>query len=255
MLATPLKPYRPAYLSVAKVALYVTCPAQFKRQYVDGLVRPTNRYMAFGKAFHAALEAEHRGENSERALIAAWNTGESILAATGQAMHPGKAHALALLDEYKALGLGGALGEPEKKFSLRLLSPELPPVLGYIDHPIPERRRFREFKTTSSSTRWTPVRIAQEYQLHVYGRAYQRLYSHRPDLAEYVIFRTDIVQVDVVEAAPSADGFRMFEQAAKLTWEGICSGRYEPCGECELCKPPREKPASGPRVEWEDEAS
>jgi len=244
--------YRPTYLSVSSVSLYVKCPAQWKARYVDKLVQPTNRYLLFGKAFHSALEAEHKGENGERELIRAWNISEAELAASGQVMAPGKAHALALLDEYKALGLGGHMGEPEKKFTLRLLDPTLPPVLGYIDFPIPERRRFREFKTTSSATRWTPVTVQQEYQLHVYGRAYQALYSHRPAIAEYVIFRTDTVRVDVIAGEPSPDGFRMFEQAARMTWEGICAQRYDGCGECkELCKPPVEKAVTGPTVEWE----
>lgn len=243
--------FRPTYLSVSSVSLYVKCPAQWKARYVDKLVQPTNRYLLFGKAFHSALEAEHKGEDSERALVQAWNIREAELSSSGQVMAPGKAHALALLDEYKRLGLGGKMGEPERKFTLRLLDATLPPVLGYIDHPIPERRRFREFKTTSGST-WTPTKVALEYQLHVYGRAYQALYAHRPDVAEYVIFGTDRVYVDVIEAVPSPDGFRMFEQAARLTWEGICAQRYDGCGECkELCKPPVEKAATGPTVEWE----
>lgn len=247
--------YRPTYLSVAKVQLYTTCPAQFRRQYVDGLVRPTNRYMAFGKAFHAALEAEHTGENSERALIQNWNAYDATLAASGEQMLPSKAHALALLDAYKARGLGGQMGEPEKKFSLRLFDPTLPPIVGYIDFPIPERRRFREFKTTSGGS-WTPTKIALEFQLHVYGRAYQALYNHRPELAEYVIFRTDVVAVDVIDAYPSPHGLRLFEVAARKTWEGICAQRYDPCGECpELCKPPTERAATGPLIDWEETAS
>lgn len=244
--------YRPYALSVSSVALFVTCPAQFRQRYVEKMVTPSNPPMMFGTAFHKALEAEHRGENSERALVAAWNTGEAILSATGQVMHPGKAHALALLDEYKRLGLGGKMGQPERKFTLRLLDPSLPPVTGYVDLPIPERRRFREHKTTSSTTRWTYEKIMQEYQLHVYGRAYQALYAHRPDVAEYVIFGTESVRVEAIEVVPSPDGFRMFEQAARLTMQGINEDRYPPCGTCELCAPKADTPPNGPTVEWED---
>lgn len=244
--------FLPRHLSVSAVQTYVTCPASWKARYVDRLVIPSNPPMMFGKAFHAALEAEHRGENSERALIAAWNAGESDLAASDQAMHPGKAHALALLDEYKRLGLGGKLGEPERKFVLRLLAPSVPvPVLGYIDLPIPERRRFREFKTTSTTT-WTDEKIQTQAQLHVYGRAYQDVYHHRVDRAEYVIFRTDCVQVDVYEAVPSSDGFRAFELEAEATWRGIKDGYFEGCGKqsCDVCRVSKERPATGPTFDW-----
>lgn len=247
--------YRPRHLSVSAVQLYATCPAQFRQRYVDRLVQPTNRYLAFGRAFHAALEAEHRGDNSERTLIAEWNMREAELTASGQTLAPGKAHALALLDAYKARGLGGKLGEPERKFSLPLPLANVPvPVLGFIDLPIPEQRRFREFKTTSG-TSWTATKIALEHQLHVYGWAYQRIYGHRVECAEYVIFGTTTPTVEVIEGYPSPDGFRVFERAAELVWEGIVNDRYDGCGECkELCKPPVEQPSNGPTFVW-DEAS
>jgi hypothetical protein len=246
--------YRPATLSVSSVQTYVACPYAWKLRYVDKVAQPSNPPMLFGKAFHAALEAEHRGENSERALIAAWNAGDADLAASGQQMHPGKAHALALLDEYKARGFGGKMGEPERKFVLRLLGNNLPPVVGYIDHPIPERRRFREFKTTSSLTRWTYEKIALEFQNHVYGRAYQSLYAHRPDVAEYVIFGTESVRVEPIEVVPSPDGFRLFETAAKAMLAAIGRGEFAGCGkqDCWACKTEREPAQTGPTVTWEE---
>jgi hypothetical protein len=250
--------FLPRHLSVSAVALYVKCPAAWKARYVDRLVVPSNPPMLFGKAFHAALEAEHRGENSERALVAAWNAGDADLAANDQAMHPGKAHALALLDEYKALGLGGKMGEPERKFMLRMLTPSVPvPVLGFIDLPIPERRRFREFKTSSAPTRWTYEKVMLEYQLHTYGRAYQDIYRHRVDCAEYVVFGTDSVRVDVIEAVPDPHGFRLFERAAMDTWTGIKAGQFDGCGrqDCDVCrKPTIEKPRNGPSFDWEESA-
>lgn len=245
--------YRPSALSVSAVALYTRCPAQYRRRYVEKLAQPTNPPMLFGKAFHAALEAEHRGEDSERALVAAWNAADADLAASGRALEPGKAHALALLDAYRARGLGGKMGEPERKFVLPLPSGRVPvPVLGYIDLPIPERRRFREFKTTSG-TSWTAEKIALEAQLHVYGWAYQRTYHHRPECAEYVIFGTREPTVEVIEAVPSPDGLRLFERAAEGVWKAVLRGDYPPCGECkELCAPPAEKAANGPSFTWED---
>lgn len=245
--------YRPRALSVSAVQLYATCPAQYRQRYVERLVSPINPPLMFGKAFHAALEAEHRGENSELALVQAWNRAESDLAASGQTMHPGKAHALALLDEYKARGLGGRCGIPERKFTLRFPTSEIPvPLTGYVDLLLPEQRRFREYKTTSTTT-WTADKVALQHQLHVYGWAYQRIFNHRVECAEYVIFGTKAPTVEVIEAAPSPDGFRLFEIAAAATWRGVVAGRFDGCGECkELCKPPTEKPKAGPSFDWEE---
>lgn len=244
--------YRPRHLSVSSVALYVKCPAQYRQRYVERLVTPSNPYMLFGSTFHAALEAEHRGEDSERVLITTWNEKQGILDRANLGQMPSKMHALALLDEYKSRGLGGKIGVPERKFVLPFPSPSIPvPLLGYIDLVMPERRRFREFKSTSTTT-WTPEKIQTQAQLHCYGRAYQSIYNHRVERAEYVIFRTDIVKVDVIEAVPSADGFRAFEQEAEAVWNGIVNEQYDGCGECpELCKPPVRRAEIAPTVEWD----
>lgn len=241
--------FRPKHLSVSSVALFARCPLQWKQRYVDRLAQPSNPPMLFGKAFHAALEAEHRGQDSERALIAAWNAGDADLSASGQSMHPGKAHALDLLNTYRKLGYGGPLGEPERKFLLPLPSPTIPvPVLGYIDLPIPERRRFREFKTTSTSS-WNATKIALEHQLHVYGWAYQNTYRHRAECAEYVIFGTVNPTVELIEATPLPDGFRLFERAAEAVWTAITEQRFDGCGTCDVCRPAVSK--DGPTIDWE----
>jgi hypothetical protein len=243
--------FRPRHLSVSAVQLYVKCPALYQARYVKKRVSPTNQFNAFGKAFHMALEAEHRGKDSERALVAAWNQYQEILNYTNAGVMPSKIHALKLLDIYRDRGLGGQMGQPERRFSLMLPTANVPvPVVGYIDLPIPERRRFREFKTTLAKT-WTATRIALEHQLHVYGWAYQRAYHHRAECAEYVIFRTDTPQVDVFEAVPSPDGLRLFETVAEAVWHGIVNEKYDGCGACELCKPPVARPDNGPVVTFD----
>lgn len=242
--------YRPRMLSVSAVQLYAECGEKYRRRYVERLVTPSNPPMSFGKAFHAALEAEHRGEDSERALVTAWNLADKDLAASGQTMHPGKAHALDLLNTYRERGYGGKMGQPELRVVLSLPSPNVPvPIIGYIDLPIPERRRFREFKTTSGSS-WTATKIALEHQLHVYGWMYQHTYHHRPECAEYVIFGTGAPTVEMIEGSPSPDGLRLFELAAGATWAGVVAGRFEPCGSCEICKPPTDKASNGPTFDW-----
>lgn len=241
--------YRPTYLSVSAVQLYARCPLQYRQRYVDRLVTPTNMPMTFGTVFHKVLEAEHRGEDSERVLIAEWNKHQAILDAAQAGNMPSKTHALALLDEYKARGLGGKMGVTERKFVRRLPLSSVPvPILGYVDLSIPERRRFREFKTTSGSS-WTQQKIQGEHQLHVYGWDYQQTYRHRPDCAEYVIFGTTTPTVEVIEAAPSPDGLRLFKLAAEGTWKGVLAGKFDGCGECEVCKPAVARPENGPTVE------
>lgn len=243
---------RPTHLSVSSIELFARCPMQWRARYVHKLAGTTNPAMLFGKAFHAALEAEHRGEDADLALIAAWNAADADLSASGQQMNPGKAHALALLDEYRRLGLGGQMGEPERKFLLPLPTPNVPvPVLGYIDLPIPERRRFREFKTTMTQA-WTPLKVSLEHQLHVYGWAYQNTYHHRAEAAEYVIFGTVNPTVTVIEATPLPAGFRVFEKAAEAVWKAIEDERFDGCGACYLCKPAAD--TSGPTIAWELEA-
>jgi hypothetical protein len=249
--------FRPRHLSVSSVGLYVRCPAQFRRRYVDRLVTPTTAAQATGTAFHKALEAEHRGQDSERAWIAAANDAEAILALTGQTLTMSKSHGLELLNEYRRRGLGGAKGEPERKFVLRFPSSAIPvPLLGYMDLPVPEERHFRDYKT-SGMAYWTQTKVDLEPQMHAYGWAYQQLYRHRPEYALWVVFNTQRLAVDEYRALPSPDGFRLFEKQAEGTWKGIVEGRYDGCGEkaCEVCTPPTEKASNGPTVEWNETAS
>lgn len=244
--------FRPRHLSVSSVALYTRCPAQYRQRYVDKLVTPTTAPQATGTAFHKALEAEHRGEDSERAWIAAYNAVEPALAASGQAPTLSKANGLDLLNTFRDLGLGGRRGEPERKFVLSFPSRSIPvPLLGYIDLSVPDERHFRDYKTTGG-TIWNAVKVQLEPQLHTYGWAYQQLYRHRANRALWVIFNTQSLTVDVYEGQPSPDGFRAFEMQAEAAWQGIVGGKYDGCGECETCAP-RVIRENGPSVEWESE--
>jgi hypothetical protein len=240
--------FRPRHLSVSSVALYTRCPAQYRQRYVDKLVTPTTAPQAPGTAFHKALEAEHRGQDSERAWIAAYN----LVEANGLTPTMSKAHGLELLNLYRERGFGGAIGEPELRFVLRPPSPHIPvPLLGFIDLVVPGNREFRDFKTTGG-TFWTQAKVDLEPQVHVYGWAYQQLYRHRAERARWCVFSTATLTLDVYEALPSPDGFRLFEMQAEATWQGISEQRYDGCGECkELCKPPVERPSNGPTFTWE----
>lgn len=246
--------FRPRHLSVSSVALYTRCPALYRQRYVDKLVTPTTAPQATGTAFHKALEAEHRGEDSERAWIAAWNATEADLASSGQSLTMSKAHGLDLLNVYRERGLGGAKGEPERKFVLPFPSRSIPvPLLGYIDLSVPTERHYRDFKTSGMAW-WTQTKVDLEPQVHVYGWAYQQLYHHRADYALWVVFSTQSLTVDEYPAHPSPDGFRLFEKQAEATWQGILDQKYDGCGECkDLCKPPVARAASGPSFAWDNQ--
>jgi hypothetical protein len=241
--------FRPRYLSVSSVALYTKCPALYHQRYVDKLVTPTTAPQATGTAFHKALEAEHRGQDSERAWIAAYNAAES----TGLMLTMSKSHGLALLNAYREAGYGGVKGEPERKFVLPFPSPKIPvPLLGYIDLPVPTERHYRDFKTTGTAW-WTQLKVDLEPQVQAYGWAYQQIYRHRAEYALWLIFSTLTVAIEPFRATPSPDGFRLFERQAESTWQGIVEQRYDGCGECpELCKPPVEKPSNGPTFTWRE---
>jgi hypothetical protein len=246
--------FRPRHLSVSSVSLYARCPAQFRQRYVDKLVTPTTPPQATGKAFHSALEAEHRGQDSERAWIVAYNAAEADLMASGQTLTMSKSAGLDLLNDFRARGLGGKLGEPERKFVLPFPSPKIPvPFLGFIDLAVPTERHFRDYKTTGG-TFWNLIKVQLEAQLHGYGWAYQQLYRHRASYGLWVVFNTQTLTVEPYEAAPSSDGFRAFEMQAEATWQGIVDAKYDGCGVCELCRPPVQKPSNGPTIAW-DEAS
>lgn len=241
--------FRPRHLSVSAVALYVKCPALYRQRYVVGLVTPTTAPQATGIAFHKALEAEHRGQDSERAWVAAWNAVEH----NGLAPTMSKADGLTLLNLYRDRGLGGVKGEPERQFKLPFPSPAIPvPLLGYIDLHVPTERHYRDFKTTGG-TAWNAAKVALEPQLHAYGWAYQQINRHRAERALWVIFNTRAITLDVYDAVPSADGFRLFELQAEAAWQGITRGHFDGCGEClELCRPPVDRPSCGPTVTWEE---
>lgn len=243
----------PRHLSVSSVSLFARCPEQWRLRYVEKLVTPTTAPQAWGKAFHAALEALHRGQDAELAWLAAWNAASANFAAAGQPFGPGKQHGLELLDLYRSRGFDGVKGEPERKFVLPFPGGQIPvPLLGYIDLPIPDDREYRDFKTSGGSY-WTQAKVDLEPQKEVYGWAYQQLYRHRAERALWVVFSTQKPSLDVFETRPSADGFRVFERQAEAMWRNVTAGKFGGCGTCDICAPkPARVPAEGePSFAWE----
>lgn len=242
--------FLPRHLSVSAVALYVRCPAQWKRRYVDRIADPSTPAQATGIAFHKALESLHRGEDGELAWLQHADSIGAILEASGQSLTMSKAQGLKLLALYRSRGYADAMGEPERMFKLPFPSPKIPvPVLGYIDLAIPSAREFRDFKTTSGNY-WNATKVALEPQVAVYGWAYQKLYHHRADRAVWCIFNTATLELDTYEAIPSPDAFRVFEKTAEAVWDGIIAERFDGCGKCSLCKPRDAKMNRGPSFVW-----
>lgn len=238
------------------MSLYLRCPAQWKRRYVDRVSDPSTAAQATGIAFHKALEALHRGEDGEVAWLVAADSIEAVLAQTSQSLTMSKEHGLKLIGLYRQLGLDAAIGEPERMFKLPVQASKLPvPLLGFIDLTIPSAREFRDFKTTGGSF-WTAAKVDLEPQVAVYGWAYQKLYHHRADRARWCIFNTQTVALDVYETVPSPDAFRLFMQTAEMAWERIADGDYAGCGKCpEVCKPRGERVVKGPSFTWEEAIS
>jgi hypothetical protein len=229
--------WTPRHLSVSAVELYARCPAQWKRRYIDRIIDPPNRAMAWGSAFHAALEAGHKGEDAETAWLRSWNEWQ---AKVDGAFWPGKAHGLELLDGFVARGLM-ARCPAEVKFSLPFPNGQIPvPLFGYIDAETDDDSR--EYKTTKGGW-WSELRAQMSHQTHVYGWARQRRLSHRRPV-HFVVFGTRAATIDEYIVQPSPDGFRLFEQLAESVWNGIVSEKFDGCGECFVCDPNSDKPAA-----------
>lgn len=226
--------YIPRHLSVSSVELYARCPAQWKRRYVDRINVPTPA-MAWGSAFHKALETGHQGGDAEVAWMQAWNAARDEAIARGQTFAPSKTHGLLLLDEFARRGLMVPC-RAEVKFRLAFPNARIPvPLLGFVDAFLDDESR--EYKTTKGGW-WTEIKAQLAHQTHVYGWVRQRVLNNRRPM-RYVIFNTRVPTLTEYVVEPSPDGFRVFEQLAEGVWDGIVNGRYDGCGTCrEVCKPP-----------------
>lgn len=232
--------FRPKHLSVSSVELYARCPRQWQRHYVERIIDPPTRAMAWGIAFHKALEAVHRAEpdaDYEQTWLKTWN---AMRETVGANFWPSKAYGIDLLDAFHARGL--AVKCPtEVRFSLPFPGGKIPvPLLGYVDAFAPDDTR--EYKTTKGGW-WNETRAQMSHQAHVYGWARQRTLKHRRPV-RFVVFGTRTPTIDEYVVEPSPDGFRLFEQLAERVWDGIVNERFPGCGECFVCDPESTKPAA-----------
>jgi hypothetical protein len=240
--------FLPRHLSVSSVELYARCAAQWKRRYVDRIIDPPNRAMAWGTAFHKALEAVHTADpdaDYELTWLRTWN---AMQAEMGRDFWPNKSYGLDLLEQFHARGL--AVKCPaEVKFSLPFPGGAIPvPLLGYIDATPPDDTR--EYKTTKGGW-WNETRAQMSHQAHVYGWVRQRTRNHRRPV-RFVIFGTRVPTITEYIVEPSPDGFRVFEQLAEGVWKGISEARYDGCGDCFVCTPGSTKVAADDsRFDWD----
>jgi hypothetical protein len=71
----------------------------------------------------------------------------------------------------------------------------------------------------------------------VYGWAFHRRHSRRPDCVRYLVFSTRSVDVQEIVTRPTGSDLRLFELAAIVTWKGIKNGAFDGCGRCDVCRP------------------
>lgn len=222
--------WTPRHLSVSSVELYARCPAAWRRRYVHGVLDPPTAPLLFGRVFHQALEALHKGEDAEVAFLRAYCADVQPLGLRGV---PPLQHGLALLEAYRQRGV--EVGEPEVKFQLPFpdASAGLPPLLGYID--LMAETSLWEFKTSSAS--WDQGRVDTSAQSAVYHWAFTRLRGRRPEAVRFLVFSTRTVSLQEFVTYPSGEEMRLFEVRAAAVWRGILAGQFPPqCKECEACR-------------------
>lgn len=238
--------YTPRALSVSQVDLYVRCPALWHRRYVQRIHDPATGAMLFGTVMAKALEALHRGQDGEMAFIreyAAQITGQGVTDA------PSLGHGLALLGEYRKLGV--VTGEPEQKFELYLPNRDAVPVpiVGYLD--VMTADSIVEFKTTSTNG-WDQARADNSLQAHVYRWAFTQLCGRKPKHVRFIIMHTRRVNVTELFTYPSGGDLYAFELQAAAVWRGIRDGQFEPkCKRCPACEAAGFRPTARVGASWD----
>lgn len=221
--------WTPRHLSVSAVELYAKCPAAYERRYVHGVLDPPTAPLLFGRVFHQALEALHRGQDAEVALLRAYVADVQPLGLCGM---PTLQHGLALLEAYRQRGV--EVGEPEVKFELYLPNREAVPVpiLGYIDNMTADT--VYEYKTSSAV--WDQGRVDASSQAAIYHWAFTRLRGRKPQAVRFLVFNTRSVQITEFVTYPSGAELQLFELRAAAVWRGILAGQFPPqCRECPAC--------------------
>lgn len=240
-------PYRPAHLSVSAVDCYATCPANYRRRYVQRMSDPPTAAMAFGHAMAVALEALHRGQDGEQAWLTAYGREVQLLIRQGQ--HTASLrHGLELLALYQARGVGQ--GTPEWRFQEYLPDRERVPVplLGYLD--LATDTEVWEFKCSKGG--WDQDRVDHSLQAHVYRWAFLRARGRAPECVRFLVFSTVRVQLDEYVTYPSGGDLALFEQQAAVVWKGIVRGEFPPrCGRCTACALASGQPPKGAGAPWE----
>jgi len=223
------------HLSYSSVSAYLTCPRSWRFKYVDKVKTPTAPALAFGSAFHGAVEdlimARHRGDMMKPAEVwaarwalateqdIAWNGDlpeEHSNVGMKMLSHPATA---TVLDQFRPLVEDG---EPVVERRVELHIPDVPvPVLGFIDlicaDGVPA-----DMKTAARA--WTQEQAEKEMQPTYYLAALNQVgYTLNPErkFRHFVWTKTKVPQVQIIESKRTTEDLLWLMALVRDVWHGI----------------------------------
>ena len=240
------------HLSHSSIALYQACARAWKFKYLDGLRGAKTPELAFGTAFHNAVEAFLVNKTLgifEHSLIDLWLAAWHREAAEGEIEwgldtpepytndgvrilgHPD------VLNQLNGLAIRCDAQGPmiERKIELRV--PGVPiPVIGYID-AVQSDGTPLDFKTSAKS--WTPDKAAGEMQSLYYLAALNQAgdHSHNWTFTHLVFVKTRTPQVQMyTHMHRPGEVFWLFDMI-QAVWQGITAGVFPPNPTSWRCSP------------------
>lgn len=236
------------HLSYSSIQLYLTCPENWRRKYVEKQPQPSSPALVFGSAMHTAIESVVTGEMPT--LPEAWKTAwtaqvesESNVDWGGDTPEHHFNEGLRILgsDDVQAMiGDVKPLVDENGAFVERKVTLEVPgvpvPIIGYIDivgaDGVPG-----DFKT--SKNRWSQDKAQSELQPLFYLAALSQAGVDIPDLAfrHYIITKAKTPVAQVLEHTHTwSEIFWLFESIQRV-WKGIEAEVYPMNPNGWLCGP------------------
>lgn len=228
------------HLSYSSISTYTTCGRSWFYRYVQRVLVPTAPALAFGSAFHGAVEeyVSLKVFGQQKSLAESWEVNwaeacQGEIAWDGELPEQMANEGLKLLTHPDTVKLLDSLvplmveEKPviEKRITLRV--PGVPiPIIGYIDiitgDGVPG-----DFKTASRA--WNQEQAEKETQPLFYLAALNQAgYSLNPEhrFRHYVFVKTRTPQVQVIESQHSpSQMFWLFKSITEV-WQGIEAGLY-----------------------------
>jgi len=231
------------HLSYSSISLYQTCPRAWRYRYVEKIPTPASASLAFGSAFHSAIETiiARRAIDQPVEPVAAWTAAWEVATQQeidyqGELPEELSNQGLRLLTHKDTADLLNSIvpmldadGQPviEKRVELRV--PGVPvPIIGYID-TILSNGIPADFKTSTRA--WTEDKAREELQPAYYLAALNQMgYSQNPshEFQHFVFVKTKVPQIQIIPTVhPPADWLWLFG-AVQEVWRGIEAGVFPP---------------------------